>query len=564
MITTAVVTALALAAAPPPEPAPASSEPAAPHHLILLAENRPIFLRLNVTSRQRPFEASWIESIRMLHATLDKNGNGRLEPKEADPATIIALVRLATGVTMPKLEPMDVHPKDGAISVDELAEPLRRTLGPFQLQVARQAIGRTDALFEQLDRDKDGELTKPELTAVAGSLRPLDLDDDETISASELESSTSAALTAGTESSPMSRAESTAVPPVIDPSAGESSLRLARFFLKKYDKGNGDIPGRPDNKLSPSEFAIDSETFEHFDTNRDDALEVSELRKLITSPPTDITLDVELPPDPSGQATVNVRKDDGSLSKGTEVRRLAERDVEFAIGQVRLDIHIDDGNTATEEARRVAQQLFKAADANKDGYLETKEQPRLTGARSPFAGLLALIDRDGDGKIYLKELIDFTDRQTKLARSRLIVTTADQGRAIFGILDLDRDQRLGCREVMRALDRVISWDSDHNDRVSPDEIPYHFQVSISRSGLIGLIGQGAVVTAVPRSMAADRAVGPVVGPDWFQKMDRNHDGDISRREFLGARAQFDRLDRDQDGLIDAEEALAASPEKAKP
>ncbi len=54
-------------------------------------------------------------------------------------------------------------------------------------------------------------------------------------------------------------------------------------------------------------------------------------------------------------------------------------------------------------------------------------------------------------------------------------------------------------------------------------------------------------------MAATR---PPAGrrPDWFHKMDRNHDGDVSRREFLGPRDQFDRLDRDKDGLIDADEA----------
>jgi EF hand len=42
-------------------------------------------------------------------------------------------------------------------------------------------------------------------------------------------------------------------------------------------------------------------------------------------------------------------------------------------------------------------------------------------------------------------------------------------------------------------------------------------------------------------------------------MDRNRDGDISRREFLGPRADFDRLDRDRDGLIDAQEAENARP-----
>ena len=45
-------------------------------------------------------------------------------------------------------------------------------------------------------------------------------------------------------------------------------------------------------------------------------------------------------------------------------------------------------------------------------------------------------------------------------------------------------------------------------------------------------------------------------------MDRNRDGDVSRREFLGTREQFDRLDRDHDGLIAPAEAEAARPVKA--
>ena len=46
-------------------------------------------------------------------------------------------------------------------------------------------------------------------------------------------------------------------------------------------------------------------------------------------------------------------------------------------------------------------------------------------------------------------------------------------------------------------------------------------------------------------------------------MDRNHDGDVSRREFLGPRDQFDRLDRDKDGLIDPDEARAAVAAKTR-
>jgi hypothetical protein len=44
------------------------------------------------------------------------------------------------------------------------------------------------------------------------------------------------------------------------------------------------------------------------------------------------------------------------------------------------------------------------------------------------------------------------------------------------------------------------------------------------------------------------------GPVWFRKMDRNGDGDVSRREFLGTPEEFDKIDTDHDGLISVEEA----------
>ena len=40
-------------------------------------------------------------------------------------------------------------------------------------------------------------------------------------------------------------------------------------------------------------------------------------------------------------------------------------------------------------------------------------------------------------------------------------------------------------------------------------------------------------------------------------MDRNGDGDVSLREFLGPIELFRKLDKDGDGLISAEEAAAA-------
>ena len=48
------------------------------------------------------------------------------------------------------------------------------------------------------------------------------------------------------------------------------------------------------------------------------------------------------------------------------------------------------------------------------------------------------------------------------------------------------------------------------------------------------------------------------GPVWFQKMDRNGDGDVSRREFLGTPRQFDQLDADGNDLIDVMEGMTGA------
>jgi Ca2+-binding EF-hand superfamily protein len=60
--------------------------------------------------------------------------------------------------------------------------------------------------------------------------------------------------------------------------------------------------------------------------------------------------------------------------------------------------------------------------------------------------------------------------------------------------------------------------------------------------------------AVARTNRRAQAQQAAKGPLWFRKMDRNNDGDVSFREWLGTEEEFRRIDADGDGLISADEA----------
>jgi Ca2+-binding EF-hand superfamily protein len=547
---------------PPPEATFAALGDDAVQDLVILGETRPVLLRLRVMIGDHPFRVAWAEGVRAYHARLDGNCDGRLTTEEAEKNGLSALLnppgQSSQAQARARVE-VDTRPKDGVISVEELTEALRAPFGPFRLNVEANAGRRTDALFDQLDRDKDGELIRSEMEAIVGSLRRLDRDADELIDLSEVN------LVSAPSPAPMMQARpvrDTSTPTVLELSPSESPVRLARLLIKKYDTVSSRGPSRRDSRLSPEEFAIPADAFSAADRNRDGTLNAEELRAYLAQAPRDAIIDMALSADASGKAAAVVRGGDRGSPAGISVRQLSAGLVEIDVGSVRLDIEIDDGAGAADAARKSFRALFDSADANQDGYLELDELSQEIGRPSPLASLFKTLDRDGDGKLYPRELDEFVAREAVAARGRLTMTASDEGRALFGMLDLDRDRRLGAREVLETFARVSACDRNHDGRVTADEIPHHIRLTLDRGDLSFLLALPAVDRALVAVSAGAASVPPrprpAAGPSWFRKMDRNHDGDVSPREFLGTREQFDRLDRDHDGLLSPDEAKEAS------
>src|SRR5262249_54900287 len=146
--------------------------------------------------------------------------------------------------------------KDGTVTHEELADVLRPALGPFRVQVSRQATQRTDALFNHIDRDGDGKLTKEEMAKATSSLLRFALDDDELVDPLELEPFSNP-LAMQMEQTPVGRGRFSVVPPVIELSADDPSSKPIRHLLNRYDKGTDDGAAAGDNKLSRGELGIE-------------------------------------------------------------------------------------------------------------------------------------------------------------------------------------------------------------------------------------------------------------------------------------------------------------------
>ena len=188
-----------------------------------------------------------------------------------------------------------------------------------------------------------------------------------------------------------------------------------------------------------------------------------------------------------------------------------------------------------------------ALDGDGNGYLELDELPEPSELRAEFAGL----DRDGDGKLYPEEWAAGRRRQAEAADRQVRARAGFQPDALFVALDMNHDGRLTPREIDRAAERLASLDEDGDGQLQVDEIPDAMVVGIVR-------GPPEEDSERLRNPTAPPLASDIELPRWFIGMDRNMDGEISEREFMGTPAQFQLLDANGDQFLDAAEATMQS------
>jgi len=208
---------------------------------------------------------------------------------------------------------------------------------------------------------------------------------------------------------------------------------------------------------------------------------------------------------------------------------------ELVTGGVRLSLRVDAGKLGDlfAPAREKALGRF-AALAGKEGLSAGQPAVRNDPAVQRLA---AFADRDGDGRLTRPELDAWFAVAEAFLAGQILVTALDLGPGLFELLDADGDGGLSPRELRTAAARLEKAGHMRDGVLDPATLPRTVRLTVSR---------GHPRAALPRPER--------LGPEWFRAMDRNGDGDVSRREFAGPAAAFDKLDADGDGLLAPVEA----------
>jgi Ca2+-binding EF-hand superfamily protein len=501
-------------------------DPEVVRDVFLLLDRGPLHIRLRTTIAGKSPEAVRREYLERLFKSLDTDHDGKLTRAEFERSP------LNTSRRGPNARPLSAKEAAEVIPAARLTAALERVAGEtLAFRQDNTARKTDDSVFASLDADRNGALTEEEILKALASLLAMDQDDDDCLTIDEFNPPDPTGMAVAAPIAPPERTLA-AVSNLLVDGAG---LLFGPRLVRRYDANR-------DGKLSIKECSLSEERFRAADADGDGKLSAEELKALHRQPP-DVEAALELQPAGGRSPQVKVMAGPGTATGRPDFATFAFGDTQLALALRTFD--------PLSAAVTDAQRQFNRLDADQNGYLdrdELKENVRFQ------RGLFEALDTDGDDKIFWPEMQAYVRSRAEVAATRCDIVLHDLGYGFFETLDRNHDGRLGLREVRVGPETLKTLRKPGQTVLRPNDPPRRLHLEVVR-GSFQLFGTGGTgESTVPQIVAQPRTA---IGPVWFQRMDRNLDGDLTWKEFLGPRHVFEELDTDHDSLIDPKEAEKA-------
>ncbi len=501
-------------------------------HMLLLLPDRLLHLQVTVTDRGESLATRREKYIHQLISRLDKNQDGQLTSAETSKHPLFVQGRRFDGnkflETLKSRRPLSSAKGAAANSaVTEVELAVERAAGKLLTFRQNSLVSDQDnAVFRVLDEDASGVIDRVEMRTATARIAARDKDFDQCITRDEfldnINDGTGTVVT--TASEPPDSVHSEMLRDASEPI-------VARMVMRRYDKNH-------DNQLTAEEIGWPNSRVQQLDANQSRSLDPLELAGLNRQPP-DLVFLVDLDDKQLSLKLQGGTLSDSLTSSGDTVVVSKDSLTPLTFEVANRDV--------IAEALQNSQVAFNAIDADQNGYLDRKE---IAEHQRFERYLFDAMDANDDNRVFNSEMQDYVKEYTEPATTTCQVTIFSMGFGIFQMLDRNSDGRISIREL-RGCEQSLLKHSSADQSIDGDKQGSSYRIEFQRGG-VDLFGR----VDRPQAQATPAVLSFGSGPVWFQRMDRNSDGDLVWDEFLGPRDVFHELDTDGDNLVDTQEAIA--------
>lgn len=520
--------------------------------LLLLAPGGPLVIKLDITIDGQPYRTDRERMIDELLKIADPEGTGEVRWEEAltNPRFKFARLWYYARNEKARKQLIDQYDRnhDDVMSRFECRLLLAGQLGGPTFSMMNNSYGTAGGtnLFALLDADNDEVISAKEIDGAEQQLKTRDRDENDILEVRELYTAASGLRTVATAAGRTVRQ----VMPLLG-LIGRSldKSEAYRALLTRY--GN-------DGRIEVMRLTGVPALARELDKNDNGLLDEAEIAGLNDVEP-HLHLAVHLGDTGDKPAGISLLAISEQFGDKGQVEAAGEP-LKIRLDGAVLELHSSNVNRRSYNYESTAKSLVSRYDKDNNAYLEKKELGE--GRQAAYIKQqFDAWDLDSDGKVYVEEVKTFYEQQARPQMYRVSAAAADMGGSILTALDDSGDGRLGLREMRIAHRRLMKFDKDGDGQITRSEVPSTIRLAVARGAYAYTLARNQYNRALGRAFGQGGGVRPQpaqsAGPDWFARMDKNGDGDITLKEFLGDEEQFKKLDTNDDGFIERKEAEAA-------